>query len=252
MNQIQTLWEKTQQKICLDNQITDISYKQWFQGLEPLRYHEDTFYILADNNFIKGVLENRYKDSINNALSETIGTPCQVQILENTEDMQPAETIPIVNDELPQENFYNGNNGPISSTLNPKYTFDTFVTGESYRFAYAACRAVSDKPSVVYNPLFLIGGVGLGKTHLMQAIGSHICYNQPDLKVVYVSSEAFTNDFIEAIQNKNNNAFRNKYRKVDVLLIDDIQFLAGREGTQEEFFHTFNALYLDNKQIVLS
>lgn len=252
MNQIQTLWEKTLQKICLDNQITDISYKQWFQGLEPLRYHEDIFYILADNNFIKGVLENRYKDSINSALSETIGTPCQVQILLNTEDMQPAETIPIVNDELPQENFYNGNNGPISSSLNPKYTFDTFVTGESNRFAYAACRAVSDKPSVVYNPLFLIGGVGLGKTHLMQAIGSHICYNQPELKVVYVSSEAFTNDFIEAIQNKNNNAFRNKYRKVDVLLIDDIQFLAGREGTQEEFFHTFNALYHDNKQIVLS
>ncbi len=253
MDQIKTLWKKTLKKICSDNQITDISYKQWFQGLEPLRYQDDFFYILADNNFIKGILENRYKDSINKALTEVYGTPCQAQIVLNAEEIPPMEEpADVLREEITPITYDNGTDGPVSTSLNPKYTFDTFVTGESNRFAYAACRAVSDKPSVVYNPLFLIGGVGLGKTHLMQAIGNHICYNQPDLKVVYVSSEAFTNDFIEAIQNKNNNAFRNKYRKVDVLLIDDIQFLAGREGTQEEFFHTFNALYHDNKQIVLT
>lgn len=136
--------------------------------------------------------------------------------------------------------------------LNPKYTFDTFVIGNSNRFAHAACVAVAESPAKAYNPLFLYGGVGLGKTHLMHAIGHHIVSQKKDSKVVYVSSEKFTNELINSIKDDKNEEFRNKYRNVDVLLIDDIQFIAGKERTQEEFFHTFNTLHEANKQIIIS
>ena len=138
------------------------------------------------------------------------------------------------------------------STLNSKYTFETFVVGNSNRFAHAAALAVGNEPGKAYNPLFLYGGVGLGKTHLMHAIGNRILQNNNNTNVLYVTSEKFTNQLINAIKDNKNEVFRNKYRSIDVLLIDDIQFIAGKERVQEEFFHTFNSLYEDGKQIILS
>ncbi|MEG0373648.1 MAG: chromosomal replication initiator protein DnaA, partial [Enterococcus sp.] len=227
-----------------DEEITELSYNTWFIHTKPLKFINGTFYLISDNDFERGMLENRYKGLITNAISQIMEQECMVQIV-------------LSENELPEEAGYK-TNSPVKAeernggNMNPKYTFEKFVIGENNRFAHAACVAVSEAPSERYNPLFIYGGVGLGKTHLMQAIGNYILSYASGKKVVYVSCEKFTNEFIDAIQNKNNLDFRNKYRNVDILLIDDIQFLAGKDGTQEEFFHTFNALHEENKQIVIS
>ncbi|WP_303871457.1 chromosomal replication initiator protein DnaA [Acetobacterium wieringae] len=242
------IWDAALEIIKPD--ISPTSFNTWFLKIKPINYVNNTYYFLSENEFEKGILESRHIPLITNALAEVTGKTGQVKIVLKEEDaMIPQNdashqiSITAVDEKI--SNYQN-------NSMNPKYTFDSFVIGENNRFAHAACVAVSEAPSERYNPLFIYGGVGLGKTHLMQAIGHYILSYAPHKKVVYVSCEKFTNDFIDAIQNKTNISFRNKYRSADILLIDDIQFLAKKEGTQEEFFHTFNTLHQENKQIVIS
>ncbi|HFG9199036.1 TPA: chromosomal replication initiator protein DnaA, partial [Clostridioides difficile] len=192
-------------------------------------------------DFNKDILENRYLHLIEDAISQLSLKKYNIKFVLSEKEVAD------LNSDSTDLNYR-----VLYPNLNPKYTFDTFVIGNSNRFAHAACVAVAESPAKAYNPLFLYGGVGLGKTHLMHAIGHHIVSQKKDSKVVYVSSEKFTNELINSIKDDKNEEFRNKYRNVDVLLIDDIQFIAGKERTQEEFFHTFNTLHEANKQIIIS
>ena len=237
---IVSLWEKTLQLI--KGEVSTASFNAFFKEIKPLKQQANELIFLAPNEFIQNILENRYLNLIESCVSELSLKKYQIKFILDEKEIQHSN----------EEDKSTINTKKSYPNLNPKYTFDTFVIGNSNRFAHAACVAVAESPAKAYNPLFLYGGVGLGKTHLMHAIGHHIMCQQEDPKVVYVSSEKFTNELINSIKNDKNEEFRNKYRNVDVLLIDDIQFIAGKEGTQEEFFHTFNALHEANKQIIIS
>lgn len=243
---LKNLWDKTLD--IIKSELSEVSFNTWIKSCEPLSISSNTLKISVPNSFTQDILDKRYKDLVANSIKAvcsklyTIEFIIMSEIYEKEEikssSNQKSKAI-VVNDEM-------------SSTLNPKYTFNSFVIGNSNRFAHAASLAVAESPAKAYNPLFIYGGVGLGKTHLMHAIGHYILDGNPNAKVVYVSSEKFTNELINAIKDDKNEEFRNKYRNVDILLIDDIQFIAGKERTQEEFFHTFNALHDANKQIILS
>jgi len=238
------IWEKTLD--IIKNELTVVSFNTWINTIEPISLQDDVIVLGTPNDFIKNILKTRYITLISNALKQVTSKQYQIEIIMPTdENFNPAGKKNKTNNGSSAE-------GLSSLQLNPKYTFDTFVIGNSNRFAHAACVAVAESPAKAYNPLFIYGGVGLGKTHLMNAIGHYILQNNPNTKVVYVSSETFTNELINSIRDDRNVEFRNKYRHVDVLLIDDIQFIAGKESTQEEFFHTFNALHESNKQIIIS
>jgi chromosomal replication initiator protein len=214
----------------LAEEIDASSFDIWFSRVKFKTCRNDRVYVSVPNSLTKEWIESRYLDNLQRKLRSL--TNQEVELILSTES------------QIEKEGMF--------PALNHKYTFDTFVVGNSNRFAHAACYAVGESPSKAYNPLFIYGGVGLGKTHLMHAIGHHIIKKKSDFTVVYVSSEQFTNELISSIKDDNMAGFRNKYRRVDVLLIDDIQFLAGKERTQEEFFHTFNTLYESNKQVVIS
>ena len=229
----------TKAKELLQTEVTGISYNTWIKNIEIATIDENTINIIAQNIVHKNMLESRYLSLLKNTFSFITHKDYDIKVV-SEEDIE-KEPSPII-----QDNFSN------SSNLNPKYTFDSFVVGGNNSFAHAAALAVAEAPATAYNPLFLYGGVGLGKTHLMHAIGNEILRNNRDANVLYVTSEKFTNHFINAIKDNKNEMFRNKYRNIDVLLIDDIQFIAGKERIQEEFFHTFNSLHESGKQIILS
>lgn len=244
--EIVSLWNRALQLI--KGELSPPSFNAFFKQIIPLSVNsQNVLILLAPNEFTKSILEDRYLNIIENAVNQVSMDKYKIKLVLDENDVELNDT----NDEN-LTNFTNISKSNINHNLNPKYTFDTFVIGNSNGLAHAACVAVAEAPAKAYNPLFLYGGVGLGKTHLMHAIGHHIITQKKNAKVAYISSEKFTNELINSIKDDKNEDFRNKYRNVDILLIDDIQFIAGKERTQEEFFHTFNSLHEANKQIIIS
>jgi len=239
----QTAWEAALGQLQME--MPKSAYETWVRNAELVSYEMDTFTIGVRNAFTRDWLDSRLKTTVCRFLSGLMNRPQAVQFIVHYREMENAGFSP------EKEEVGESALAPtLISPLNRRYSFENFVVGASNRLAHAASLAVAESPAQAYNPLFLYGGVGLGKTHLLFAIGNAAI--QKRLQVLYVSSEEFTNDLINSIRTHNTPAFRERYRRMDVLLIDDIQFIAGKESTQEEFFHTFNALHAANKQIVVS
>ncbi len=236
----------TKAKELLKAEVTKISYETWIKGLEIQSENNGHIVLLTNTDWQKETVESKYHDLLTNTFIAITNKDCTISII-SREELANNEKNGIETDikvEVPIN--YSDTN------LNIKYNFATFVVGDNNRFAHAAALAVAENPGAQYNPLYIHGGVGLGKTHLMHAIGNEVLKNNKNAKVLYVTSESFTNGLINAIKDGKNEEFRNKYRNIDILLIDDIQFIAGKDSVQEEFFHTFNTLKENGKQIVLS
>ena len=232
-----TLWNKILDS--LENKISSQVFNGIKNNTEAITLRDTELILLTENAFIKEIIEKSQINNIKDVIFSILNKNIELTVIESLDEMTKKESKA-------------ANIDGVKSNLNPRYTFESFVIGNSNRFSHAACVAVAESPARVYNPLFLYGGVGLGKTHLMHAIGHQISKNTPGSKIIYLSSETFMNEMINSIKDDTNEAFRNKYRNVDVLLIDDIQFIQDKESTQEEFFHTFNALHNANKQIIIS
>ena len=250
------IWVRCKDK--LKESFNEKVFNVWIKPIMPLEVTDTYYKVAVKNDFFKTMLEENYAQVIEGVLAGIMSKNIKliIETMDNgSSGSEAAEEMPAVPAKREQQQLFNENTSvqqPDESNLNPKYVFETFVIGNSNRFAHAAAQAVANDPAHAYNPLFLYGGVGLGKTHLMHAIGNRIKQNNPSMKVLYTSSEKFTNEIINSIQNKTTEAFRQKYRNIDCLIIDDIQFLKGKEQTQEEFFHTFNALKDADKQIIIS
>ena len=248
-NQIKAIWEETLSLV--EKELSKPSFETWIIPAYPLEYKNSTLYIAVPNEFAKDWLESRYYKLIEKSLETVFNKPIPIKFVIPNDEINDTNTSSQEKD-FNKERYVEQRITTPPALLNPKYTFESFVVGNSNRFAHAASLAVAESPAKAYNPLFIYGGVGLGKTHLMHAIGHFVLNTDNNLNVLYVSSEKFTNELIIAIRDDKTVAFRNKYRNIDILLIDDIQFLAGKERTQEEFFHTFNALHEANKQLIIS
>lgn len=246
MNVIEENWDAILNHVMVEHEVSKVSFDTWLQPLKVHSFENNIVTILVDDQMKINYIQKKYTLPIKVAIAELTGLDCSLDFIlpENIKTQETkAKDVEKTNLLLEKAN------------LNPRYTFDTFVVGKNNNFAHAASLAVAESPGEVYNPLFIYGGVGLGKTHLMHSIAHFILKNNPEAKVLYTTSENFTNELIDAIRTKNNytiTQFREKYRKIDVLLIDDIQFIINKESTQEEFFHTFNYLHENNKQIVIS
>ena len=240
----------TKAKTLLQDEMTSISYNTWIKSLSIESVSDNKIVLIANSKMQKDAIESRLFDLVVNTFNFITNKTCDIKIIEKSSLVE--NTSEIVSIEK-KETFTNSESY-TNTFLNPKYTFDNFVVGNNNKFAQAAAQAVAQSPATAYNPLFIYGGVGLGKTHLMHAIGNYILQNNPSSKILYVTSEKFINELVNSIKDANykNELFRNKYRNIDVLLIDDIQFIAGKKTGQEEFFHTFNALHESGKQIIIS
>lgn len=247
MEKIIEKWDQILNTVKKEHEISDISFDTWMRPLEVYAVEENTLYILAPfEQMALSYIQKKYYLPLKVAIGEIMGEEYDIQFIlpEHARSLnikKPAKKVASLNG--------------ANSNLNPNYTFETFVVGNNNRFAQSASLAVAESPGETYNPLYIYGGPGLGKTHLMHSIGHFILDHNPNSKVIYVTSEQFTNEVIESIRNGNASSmtkFRDKYRTVDVLMIDDIQFIIGKESTQEEFFHTFNALQTQGKQIILT
>lgn len=256
MEELKQKWDLIIQTLKEDYDITDMSFRTWIKPIQVYSVVSDKITLLIPENnndgdgkglsynMRVGYIERKYLAAITLTIAEIMGREYDVTLMSSIDKEK-------IDKKQKQKDTSASKNNNIQN-LNPNYTFETFVIGNNNNLAHAASLAVAETPGEVYNPLFIYGGVGLGKTHLMQAIAHFIIKTKPELKVLYVTSETFTNELIDSVKNQKNSEFREKYRNIDVLLIDDIQFIIGKESTQEEFFHTFNALYQDRKQIVIS
>jgi len=243
------LWGQILEKV--KSRVPESTYVSWFKPLKLLRVEESQVVLLTPNPLFREWLESHYRGILEEAAADA-GHPGLAISFEDG----PGEELVLQPEPAPKTASRKEKAPPAPSPadplFNPQYRFDTFVVGPSNRFAFAACLAVAQNPSRSYNPLYIYGGVGLGKTHLMQSIGAEIKRNNPELKVCYLSTERFMNEMIASITHRQQHEFRERYRRSDVILLDDVQFLSGKEGTQEELFHTFNALHESQRQIVLS
>lgn len=243
MNSSNEKWENVLRMVR--GEVNDYQFTTWFEPLKPIIVGDNRMIFEFENKFILSIMRQSYYLMLKNAVMISYGKEYQI-------DFVPKGENPILSSQSESAADHSENDLVIDAMLNPKYTFDTFVVGASNRFAHAASLAVAELPADAYNPLFLYGGAGLGKTHLMHAIGHHIHRNNPNMRLLYITSESFTNQLINAISQRTSQDLRDRLRTVDVLMVDDIQFIAGKTATQEEFFHTFNELHGGGKQIIIS
>ncbi|MHB8467641.1 MAG: chromosomal replication initiator protein DnaA [Acidimicrobiales bacterium] len=258
MTELDRLW--TACADALRQQVSEATYRTWFDSVVPVDLDADRLVLAVPNPLVRNQLETRYLALITDTIADTVGIACKVVIEvrlglddrgpmgvpddEEEEEEEDEVVAPIARIATPPD--------PDAPALSPRYTFDAFVTGSSNRFAHAATLSVAERPANSWNPLFIYGGPGLGKTHLLHAIGHFVRENYPSYRLRYASAESFTNEFIDSLRTNTQNTFKRRYRECDVLLIDDIQFMEGKESTKEEFFHTFNALHGASRQIVIT
>ena len=251
MKELQEMWKQVLLKV--EMMVSAVSFDLWIAPLEVLDYNKFEKLILSTNStYAKKQLMKNHSEQLKSAIEEVFGEDTPFEILDPDEKKEfLKKNKPEINQAVVEKEIEEDKNA-----FNPKYTFDNFVVGKSNQFVYAAARSVAENPGKRFNPLFIYGGVGLGKTHVLHAIGNYIKKELPDLKIKYVTCEKFTNDYIDSLHGSNKdqgiNKFREKYRNVDVLMVDDIQFITNKNETQEEFFHTFNDLYQNNKQIIIA
>lgn len=255
LEKLKEKWDEILLNLKEEHEITDVSFKTWLLPLKVYSVNGEKVIVTVPDVEFLGYIRKKYGFLLKITIEEVTGFECSIDFVVENQIQKEAAAAPAGNTLITNTMNQVSQSAIITANLNPKYTFDTFVVGANNNLAHAASLAVAESPGEIYNPLFIYGGVGLGKTHLMHSIGHFILKNNPAAKVLYVTSEKFTNELIDAIRNKNNfssTEFREKYRNNDVLLIDDIQFIIGKESTQEEFFHTFNTLYEAKKQIIIS